>query len=240
MIQDVIDSFDLAPERVLAKKYRVLEKLGAGYEGEVYRVAEVRTGIERAAKLFFPQRNPNGRTSRNYAKKLHKLRHCDILIQYQTEELLTLRGQTIIAMISEYVDGPVLDDLLVRQPGKRLAPFEALHLLHTLVKGMEPIHQAGEYHGDLHAGNIIVARHGLRFELKLIDFFHWDAPKVDNRRADVCDAIRLFYDALGGAKTYARQPKAVKAICCGLKRSLILKKFRTMTQLRKHLETMQW
>ena len=240
MSTPTIDSFDLSPDRVLARKYRVLEQLGAGYEGEVYRVAEVRTGIERAAKLFFPQRNPGLKTSRDYAKKLHKLRHCDILIQYQTEEQLTLRGHTITALISEYVDGPVLDDFLKTRPGRRLAPFEALHLLYALVVGMEPIHQAGEYHGDLHAGNIIVAGHGLEFELKLIDFFHWDAPKVENRRADVCDAIRLFYDVLGGRKTYARQSAAVKEICCGLKRTLILRKFPTMARLRKHLETMQW
>jgi hypothetical protein len=50
----------------------------------------------------------------------------------------------------------------------------------------------------------------------------------------------VFYDALGGAKRYNRHPYQVKAICCGLKRSLILKKFKTTKQLREHLETLRW
>ena len=52
--------------------------------------------------------------------------------------------------------------------------------------------------------------------------------------------IRIFYECMGGAKYYNKQPKAVKQICLGLKRSLILKKFRNARALRKHLETMHW
>jgi len=234
------EPFDLQEGSTLANKYRVLDRLGTGYEGEVYRVAEIRTGIERAAKLYFPSRDPRRRVSRAQAKKLHKLRRCEILIRYQTEEEVDVDGVGVTAMISEYVDGPVLADLLRGLPGRRMPVFEATHLLHALVVGMESIHLAGEYHGDLHAENVLVAHHGLRFELKLIDFFHWDGPKADNRRADVCDVIRLYYDALGGSARYARHPPAVKSICCGLKRGLILERFPTMSRLRKHLESMTW
>ena len=52
----VISSFDFQPGRSLAKKYEVLSKLGQGWEGEVYLLRETSTGIERAAKFFFPQR----------------------------------------------------------------------------------------------------------------------------------------------------------------------------------------
>ncbi len=115
-----------------------------------------------------------------------------------------------------------------------------MHLLYALAKGMAEIHKAGEYHGDLHAENIIVSRAGLSFDLKLLDLFHLDDTKVENRRTDILDAIRIFYDALGGQRLYARQPAAVKEIICGLKRTLILKKFRTMNQLVRHLESMSW
>jgi len=235
-----IDSFDLEPGRILARKYQVLEKLGGGWEGEVYKIEERRTGIARAAKLFFPQRNLKDRSSLRFAKKLHKLRHCDILIQYHTAEEVTLRSTQITALISEFVSGLLLKDFLERQPGKRLTPFEGLHLLYALVKGMEPIHLAGEYHGDLHWENVIVNRFGLAFKLKLLDLYHWQSPKRESRQDDICDLVRLFYDALGGAKRYSRQPPAVKQICCGLKRSLILKRYPTMFRLREHLETMTW
>ncbi|MCH8043431.1 MAG: serine/threonine protein kinase, partial [Planctomycetes bacterium] len=39
---------------------------------------------------------------------------------------------------------------------------------------------------------------------------------------------------------YAKHPQQIKTICCGLKRSLILKKYRTAGQLREYLEMMQW
>ena len=54
------------------------------------------------------------------------------------------------------------------------------------------------------------------------------------------DMIHIFYEMLGGAKHYSKQPAGVKAICNGLKRSLILKKFRSASQLRRYIETMQW
>jgi len=235
-----IDSFDLEPGRILARKYCVVTKLGSGWEGEVYGVVETRTGIERAAKLFYPHRNPGNRTDRLYAKRLHKLRHCPILIQYHTEESITFRRSPITVFISEYVEGQLLSDFLNDFPGKRLNAFEGMHLLYALAKGMEQVHLANEYHGDIHQDNVIVSQYGLKFDLKLLDLFHLDAPKAENKRSDVCNVIHLFYESLGGARHYARQPDAVKYICCGLKQSLILRKFRTMSQLCKHLETMTW
>jgi hypothetical protein len=70
--------------------------------------------------------------------------------------------------------------------------------------------------------------------------FNWGSPTRENRRHDVVEAIRVFYEALGGQRHYARQPDVVKAICCGMKRSLILKKFRGAGGLRYHLETLEW
>jgi hypothetical protein len=45
-----VSSFDLIPDRMIAKKYRGLSQLGAGWEGEVYKILEVNTKIERAGK----------------------------------------------------------------------------------------------------------------------------------------------------------------------------------------------
>lgn len=235
-----IDAFDLYPGTTIARKYEVISKLGSGWEGEVYKISELKTGIERAAKLFYPHRNVHNRASKFYAKKLHKLRQCPVLIQYHTEEIMRRRSQEITVLISEYVEGELLSEFLKRFPGKRLRPFQALHLLYALTKGMEPIHLLNEYHGDLHSENIIVNRFGLNFELKLLDMFHWSGSKVENRQSDICDLVAVFHEALGGARHYSRQPGPVKYVCCGLKRSLILRKFRTMSQLREHLELMQW
>ena len=239
--REKIDYFDFEPGRILLRKYEILQKLGEGWEGEVYLLKELGTGIERAGKFFFPQRNVKNLAIQYYAKKLHKLRHCPIIIQYYTQETILVRKAPVTFLVSEFVEGELLEGYLKRQRGKRLRPFRALHLLHSLASGMEQVHSLGEYHGDLHSENIIVRQFGLGFEIKLIDLFQWKSyPKPQNIRDDVCDMVRTLYDILGGPKTYPSQPKQVKEICCGLKRSLIWKKFRTAGQLRDYLENLEW
>ncbi|MGB5324538.1 MAG: serine/threonine protein kinase [Pseudomonadales bacterium] len=232
------ESFDLAPGRVIASKYAVVEKLGQGWEGEVYKIRELSSGIERAAKLFLPQRNPGNRSVKFYARKLHRLRQCSMVIQYHNEESFTFRGQRITMLISEFVDGTLLGKFVAQQPGKRLQPYEGLHLLYALSRGLEEIHQLADYHGDLHEDNVIVERYGVAFELRLLDMFYWGSPKPVNYLDDTVDLVKIFYDALGGQRHYASHPQWVKDICCGLKRSLIRKKFRTAGQLRAYLENM--
>lgn len=236
----VIDSFDIKPGRILARKYEVIQSLGTGWEGEVFLVREHPTDIERAVKLFYPKRNLKDRTANFYARKLHKLRHCSIAIQYHNRETITYRGVPITLLVSEFVEGELLSRFLDRQAGKRLTAFQGLHLLHALATGIECIHQMKEYHGDLHTDNVIIQRYGLGFDLKLLDFYHWGAARPENIHADVVDLIRILYDAIGGRRHYKHQPQVIKYIVCGLKRSLILKKFRTAGQLREHLETLSW
>ena len=238
--RDVITTFRLAPGRVLAGKYEVVHRLGVGWEGEVYKLREKNTGIERAGKFFFPHRNVRDKTVRTYARKLHKLRFAPILIQYLTQDRFQHRGQWVTFLVSEFVDGELLSTFLKRQPGQRVSAFQGVHLLHALAVGMEVIHRAREYHGDLHAENIIVRRYGISFDLKLLDMFHYGTAKASDIHDDVCDLVRIFYDATGGRKWYAKQPPEVKSVCCGLKRTLILKKFRNAGQLRRYLETMEW
>ena len=203
-------------------------------------VRERGTGIERAAKLFFPHRNPKDRVARIYAKKLHKLRFCPLVIQYISQDQIELQGHTVTMLVSEFVEGELLSAFLKRQPGKRLAPFPAMHLLYALASGVADMHHAGEYHGDLHMDNVIIQRCGLEFDCKLLDFYDWEGSKKESRQEDIVDLIKLFHEALGGPKLYARQPPEVKAICRGLKRSLILAEFPRIEALITHLETFQW
>ena len=235
-----ISSFKLSGGTLLAGKYEVVLRLGSGWEGEVYLVRECGTRIERTVKIFFPRRNLGNRALRFYARKLHKLRHCPIVIQYHTRDTFVFNGLPVSFLVSEFVEGELLSDFLKRQSGRRLNPFQGVHLLHALAVGIELIHNVGEYHGDLHTDNVIVLRHGLGFELKLLDMFSWGSPNAENIQHDVFDLIRIFYDALGGQRWYRRQPQEVKDICKGLKRSLIAREFRSAGQLCQYLEMMEW
>jgi tRNA A-37 threonylcarbamoyl transferase component Bud32 len=235
-----LDSFDFPEGFIFSKKFCIQRRLGSGWEGEVYAVQELQTGIERAAKFFYPHRNKNNSAAKFAAKKFHKLRDCSMVTHYMTQERIFYRGFPIHYLISEYVEGEILSNFLTRQPGKRLHWYRALHLLYGLAKGMEEVHREREYHGDLHSDNVIVQSAGLEFDLKLIDFYQWGPVSRENIAHDVAQLIRILYEAIGGKKYYAKQPNIIKEICCGLKNSLIQKKFRSAGKLREFLELTEW
>lgn len=232
--------FNLRSGKLLAGKYEVIAPLGNGWEGEVYRVTERATGIERAAKLFYPCRDPRGRVSAWYARKLDRLRRCPILIPYLTSEIIKFRGEPVRMLVSELVEGEVLSRFLQHQPGRRLGAFEGLVFLHRLAAGLESIHALSDYHGDVHPENLIVRRLGIDFELRLVDAYRWNGPRRYSMQDDVVDAVHLLHYALGGRRRYATQPPEIKAVCLGLKRTLILKRYPTAAALRRHLETFDW
>ncbi len=235
-----VERFNLKPGRVIGGKYVVEDVLGAGVEGEVYRVRERRTDLLRAAKIFYPSRNVRDRAVKFYARKLEHLRGCRLVIQYHNTETMRLKRGDTTVLISEYVEGELLGKFAQRHRGRRLPVFEALVLLREMAAGVAEIHERREYHGDLHAGNIIVSRRGVHFNVKLVDLHDHGRSSAWNIRSDVIDMVRVFYDVLGGKKQYASMPPEIKAICCGLRRDLIMDRYPTAVKLRNHLDSFEW
>jgi hypothetical protein len=236
----LFDSFALRAGRKIGPAYAVERLLGRGIEGEVYQIRELATDIRRAAKLYFPHRNPNNRAVVWHARKLHTLRHCPIVLQYHHTELITVRRHKVVCMISELCEGEPLEYWIARHPDRRLSPFVALHVLYHLVRGLEAVHALGEYHADVHSRNILIYPAGVRFELKLVDFYDWGKPARYKQRQDIMDCVRVFHECLGGRRVYRTQPREVRHICAGLRRDRVLQRFPTMASLREHLESFAW
>ncbi len=235
-----IAKFNFPADKVIYGKYVIQEKLGSGYEGEVYKVKELTTGIIRTAKFFYHERNRNNKVAIRYAKLLHELSECPLIIQYHTHETILHNKKLITCLISEYVEGEILSDYIARQPKKRLSRTLSLQLIHTILLGLEFMHSKKILHGDLHSDNIIVNRYGLGFKIKILDMHHWGNSCKVNSFDDIYETIQILYECLGGKKTYANHPQPIKDICMGLKKSLITKKFRNATALRVHLENIVW
>ncbi|MFT3787126.1 MAG: protein kinase [Tepidisphaeraceae bacterium] len=229
--------FDFEPGRKVGR-YVIEQSLGGGYEGEVYVVVDRATGIRRAAKFYYPQRDPHGKNAIAYARKLDALRHCPILLQYLHQEVIRVKRSPVTVVISELVEGVKLSDFLAEQ--KKLSTFECLHVLYALARGISPIHARGEYHGDIHDENIMIRRRGIGFEVKLLDFFDLGRPSKDKIEKDVLNLIEVFHVITGGRDRYADQPKVVKDIIRGLKDTLILERFQTAGDIQRHLETLEW
>ena len=118
--------------------------------------------------------------------------------------------------------------------------YQALHLFYAIVKAAEEIHIHKECHGDIHSENVIIQKSGLNYDLKLIDVFNTSSGPRGTLQDDVYDLCFLLHEMIGGKDRYKDQPKIIKAICCGLKKSLIRKKFRSATSLRVFLENQNW
>jgi tRNA A-37 threonylcarbamoyl transferase component Bud32 len=235
-----IKRFDFPAGRIVAGKYEIERLLGSGWEGEVYAIIERTTGIRRAAKFYYPHRDPTGKAAIAYARKLDALRSCPILMQYYHQEVAQVKRRRVVIVISELVEGQKLSEFLAAQPQKRLSTFEALHVLYGLAKGIAPIHARNEYHGDIHDDNIMIRRQGIGFEIKLLDFFDLGKPTKAKIQKDVLNLVEVFHAVVGGRKQYAKQPPVVKEIVRGLKDSLILERFGSAGDIQRHLEGLQW
>jgi tRNA A-37 threonylcarbamoyl transferase component Bud32 len=232
--------FDFPAGKSVAGKYMIERLLGSGWEGEVYSIVERVTGIRRAAKFYYPHRDPLGKAAIAYARKLDALRHCPILMQYHHQETTYVKRRKVIVVVSELVEGIKLSEFLAKRPDRRLTTFEALHVLYTLARGIAPIHARGEYHGDIHDDNIMIRRQGIAFEVKLLDFFDLGKPTRAKIHKDVLNLIQVFYATVGGREAYSQQPRVVKDIIRGLKDSLILARFQSAGDIMRHLETVEW
>jgi hypothetical protein len=230
------EAVNLAPGDVLARKYEVLARLKRG-EG-LYVLSERATGIERTARFFTA--GSQRRAASSAAQKLHRLRHCDILVPYRTQETISLGGRDVTFLVSDPAKGEVLRDFLARQPGGKLPVFTGLHLLHALAAGLEKVHAAGEYHGELGVTNLFVRRRGLGFQVQLLDVGEESLPRIGGVQSDVFAMLRIFYEATGGARAYRRHPAPVKTLCCGLRRPQVADKYRDAGALKRYLETMVW
>lgn len=235
-----IETFDLPPGRRIGSRYLVEYLLGHGSEGEVYQIREADTGIRRAAKLYFPHRDPHRKAMVHHARKLHALRHCPIVLQYHHSEVVRVKKHEVVALVSELCEGEQLERWIGRHRGKRLDAFRAMSVLYHLVRGLEAVHALGEYHADVHSQNILIKPAGVRFEIKLVDFYDWGKPTRYKQRQDVMDCVRILHELVGGRKHYAHQPAEVKDICIGLQRKRVLKRFPTINALRRHLESFEW
>lgn len=230
----------LQPGRRLGTRYRVEALIGEGSEGAVYSVIDIATGIRRAAKIFRPGIDRRGRLTTRHAQKLNRLRYCGVVLQYLHSETVQVKGEKLTALVSELCEGIVLEKFIALQPGRRMSTFMALNLLQTLVDGLEEVHLAGEYHADVHTQNIMVQPRGVGFEVKLLDFYEWGRTTKGKQQQDILDAVKVFYEMIGGKRVYRRLPSEVKYIIAGLQTRYILKRFPTMTELGGYLRTFEW
>jgi serine/threonine protein kinase len=131
--------------------YRVLEVIGRGGLGVVYRAADPNLPQQVALKTVFTASLWQLAAMirfRNDAKALVRLRHPNIISVYQYGEH---QGHPVIVM--EYADGGSLDAYTAREP---CSPREAAAVVEVLAQAVHYAHGRGIIHRDLSPGNILL------------------------------------------------------------------------------------
>lgn len=143
--------------------YEVLEKLGQGGMGAVFKARDRMLQREVALKVMRPELAEKPEIAerfRSEAVTLARLNHPNVATVYN---LLEHDGGLLIVM--EYIPGEPLDDRLARTGA--MATEEALSLFFEALAGIEHAHQLGIVHRDIKPANVMLSTAG---PAKVMDF----------------------------------------------------------------------
>lgn len=153
---------------ILADRYELVEKLGKGAFGSVFRARQL--GIDRmvAIKLLMPDAEVvDGMAVARFqreAKLSSSLEHPNTVTIHDYGQ-----WNAILYLVMEYVRGNSLQRL-VRQEGA-LAPSRALKIAKQVLSSLQEAHGRGVVHRDMKPGNIMLFdRVGDRDVVKVLDF----------------------------------------------------------------------
>ncbi len=142
--------------------YRILEKIGEGGMGAVYKALDTHLDRVVAIKMLPPDKLADPERRQRFiqeAKAASALHHPNIIVVH---DVASDQGLDFIVM--EFVPGATLDQLVGR---KGLKLSEALGYAVQVADGLARAHAAGIIHRDLKPTNIMVTDEGL---VKILDF----------------------------------------------------------------------
>ncbi|MFX0197359.1 MAG: protein kinase [Candidatus Hodarchaeota archaeon] len=159
----VTPGVELTTGSVFAGRYQIVEELGEGGMGKVYKVIDKQLNEEVALKLVKPEIASDKKTIKRFRNELklsRKISHRNVGRMY---ELMEDKGSLFITM--EYVPGQDLKGL-IRQTG-RLAIGTTISIAKQVCEGLAEAHRLGVIHRDLKSHNIMIDKRG---NARIMDF----------------------------------------------------------------------
>lgn len=147
--------------RLLADRYRLIERIDEGGAGEVWRARDERLGRDVAVKLLGVQADPAFRERfTDEARRAARIAHPNVVTVFDEGE----DGPDAF-MVMEHVRGRTLRDVVADRGA--LAPIEAARILAQVADALDAAHAAGVIHCDVKPANVILDDRGTA---KLTDF----------------------------------------------------------------------
>jgi len=138
-------------------QYRILDQIGKGGMGRVYKAEHRTMGRVVALKVLAPDLVESERAQQLFLREVRaaaRLVHPNIVTAYDANQI---DGRFFLVL--EYVDGPNLDQL-VRSRG-RLSVGLACDYIRQVAAGLQGAHLLGMVHRDIKPANVLVQRRGL-------------------------------------------------------------------------------
>ncbi len=154
---------ELTRGTTLANRYEIIEELGKGGMGRVYRVEDTKLKQEVALKLIKPEIAKDKKTIerfRNELKLAREIAHRNVCRMYDLNEE---KGTHYITM--EYIRGEDLRSL-IRRIGQ-LPIGKSISIAKQICEGLAEAHRLGVVHRDLKSSNIMIDKEG---NARIMDF----------------------------------------------------------------------
>lgn len=157
-----VDHGRFPPGHVLAQRYRIIELLGKGGMGEVYRADDLTLGQTIALKFLYADRRDDESLAALHqeVRIARQVTHPNVCRVYDVGEF---DGHAFLTM--EYIDGENLGSLISRIG--RLSRGKAIEIAQQLCAGLAAAHDQGILHRDLKPSNVMIDGRG---RVRITDF----------------------------------------------------------------------
>lgn len=159
------------PIKVIKDRFELLQVLGAGGMGTVYKAIDRRKVEAKDRNPYVAVKvlnddfkdHPDAFISlQRESRKSQSLAHPNIVTVYDFD-----RDNEVVFMTMEYLEGEDLDSLIERQDGASMALDQAVKILQGMANALIQAHKANVIHSDFKPGNVFVTKEG---EVKVFDF----------------------------------------------------------------------
>src|SRR5579864_3677507 len=205
---------------ILAGRYEILDALGEGGMGAVYKARDLELDRMVALKVIRPELAKHPSIIERFKKELllsQRVTHRNVIRIYDLGE-----GDGVKFITMEFIEGEDLRSLIHER--KKFPPEEAVHIMEQVCLALDAAHQVDVIHRDLKpqnvmrdkAGRILVMDFGLARTLQgdgmtqtgaLVGTMEYMSPeqalaKELDQRSDIFSAGLIFYELLTGQMPY--------------------------------------
>ena len=191
---------DLASKNAITKlfnspAYALLDKIGEGGFGSVYRAKQTSTGQIVAIKFLTISPEFDAAKKQRYIERFERETQLGSRLQHPNIVHLLDKGcsDDLLYAVFEYVDGQTLKQRLAE--GGALLPVEAAQVMGQVLDALAHAHGQGVLHRDIKPANIMLTKTGVKTHAKVLDF--GIGTMVDEARQLEFKTITLTQETLG-------------------------------------------